>query len=242
MDNPLHHFELHNLVNLHLAGLDLSISQGVVTMWVVVASVFLVFLAASRRRAMVPSGVQNVVEMGVEFIRDMAEDNIGEAGRKYVPFLIALFCFVLLGNLLGLIPGVFTITSQVFVTAVLAVLVYVMSLVVGFKKHGLRFLSILVPGGTPGWLIPLMIPIEILSQLARPISLAVRLFANMTAGHTILAVMFGMTVTLPIVANMIPFAFTVIIYALELFIAFIQAYIFVMLSCVYLGDAENLAH
>ncbi len=242
MDNPLHHFEIHNLIELHLGGLDLSISQGIVTMWVVVAAVFLLFSAAARRRALVPVGAQNIVEMGVEFVRDMAVDNIGPAGKKYVPFLIALFFFVLFGNLVGLIPGVFTITAQVFVTAVLAVLVYVMSLVVGFKKHGLHFFSILVPGGTPGWLVPLMIPIEILSQLARPVSLAVRLFANMTAGHTILAVMFGMTVTLPIVANMIPFAFTVIIYGLELFIAFIQAYIFVMLSCVYLGDAENLAH
>jgi F-type H+-transporting ATPase subunit a len=191
---------------------------------------------------MVPTGVQNIVEMGVEFIRDIAVDNIGEAGKKYVPFLVALFFFVLFGNLVGLIPGVFTITAQVFVTAVLAVIVYVMSLVVGFRKHGAKFFSILVPGGTPGWLVPLMIPIEILSQLARPVSLAVRLFANMTAGHTILAVMFGMTISLPIVVNMIPFAFTVLIYALELFIAFIQAYIFVMLSCVYLGDAENLAH
>jgi len=242
VDNPLHHFELHNIVDLHLGGLDLSISQGVVTMWVVVAAVFFLFSAAARRRALVPSGAQNVVEMGVEFIRDIAVDNIGEAGKKYVPFLIALFFFVLFGNLIGLIPGAFTITSQVFVTAVLAVVVYAMSLIVGFKKHGVKFLSILVPGGTPGWLIPLMIPIEILSQLARPVSLAVRLFANMTAGHTILAVMFGMTISLPIVVNMIPFAFTVLIYALELFIAFIQAYIFVMLSCVYLGDAENLAH
>jgi len=242
VDNPLHHFELHNIVDLHLGGIDLSISQGIVTMWVVVAAVFLLFSVAAKRRAMVPTGVQNIVEMGVEFIRDIAVDNIGEAGKKYVPFLVALFFFVLFGNLIGLIPGVFTITSQVFVTAVLAVVVYAMSLIVGFRKHGTKFLSILVPGGTPGWLVPLMIPIEILSQLARPVSLAVRLFANMTAGHTILAVMFGMTITLPVVVNMIPFTFTVLIYALELFIAFIQAYIFVMLSCVYLGDAENLAH
>ncbi|MBI5137842.1 MAG: F0F1 ATP synthase subunit A [Nitrospirae bacterium] len=242
MENPLHHFELHNVVDLHLGGLDLSISQGVITMWVVVAAVFMLFAAAARRRALVPVGAQNVVEMGVEFIRNMAEDNIGKAGVKYVPFLISLFFFVLFGNLLGLVPGVFTITSQLFVTAVLAVVVYVISLVVGFRKHGSHFLSILVPGGTPGWLIPLMIPIEILSQLARPISLAVRLFANMTAGHTILAVLFGMTVSLPLWAKWLPFGFTVIIYGLELFIAFIQAYIFVMLSCVYLGDAENLAH
>ena len=227
---------------MSLFGLDVSINKAVVTMWVVIALVFMMFRMAASRGALVPAGVQNLVELGVEFIRNMAEDNIGSAGRKYVPFLISLFFFVLFCNLIGLVPGSFTVTSQLFVTGALAVAVYVMSLVVGFKKHGTHFLSILVPGGTPGWLVPLMIPIEVLSQLARPISLAVRLFANMTAGHTILAVLFGMVVSLPVWASWLPFGFTVIIYALELFIAFIQAYIFVMLSCVYLGDAENLAH
>lgn len=241
MENPLHHFQLHDLASLKLFGLDATINQGVLVLWIVVALVFFLFMAAARSGAMVPSGVQNMVEMGVEFIHDMAVDNIGPEGRKYVPFLIALFFFVLFGNLVGMIPGMFTVTSQLFVTAALAVLVYGISLYVGFRKHGTKFLGILVPGGTPGWLIPLMIPIEILSQLARPISLAVRLFANMTAGHTILAVLFGMTLSLG-VFGVIPFVFTVIINALELFIAFIQAYIFVMLSCVYLGDAENLAH
>lgn len=242
MTDPLHHFELHNVVPLQVAGLDVSISQGVLWMWAVVVSVLVLFLIGARRPSLVPGGVQNVVEMGVEFVHDMAVDNIGPEGRKYVPFLVALFFFVLFSNLLGLIPGSFTITSQLFVTGVLAVLVYVISLVVGFAKHGLGFLKILLPGGTPGWLIPLMIPIEIVSQIARPISLAVRLFANMTAGHTILAVLFGMTLSLPLWASWVPFGFTVLIYGLELFIAFIQAYIFVMLSCVYLADAEHVGH
>jgi F-type H+-transporting ATPase subunit a len=135
-----------------------------------------------------------------------------------------------------------TVTSQLFVTATLAVTVYVISLVVGFYRHGLGFLKILVPGGTPLWLVPLMIPVELLSQLARPMSLAVRLFANMTAGHTVLAVLFGMTVSLPIWAKVFPFGFTIVVNSLEVLIAFIQAYIFVMLSCVYFGDAEKMAH
>lgn len=242
MENPLHHFELHNVFGLSLFGLDVSINQGVLAMWFAIAAAMTLFLLGSRRAGLMPGKIQNVAEMGVEFIANMAEDNIGPAGRKYVPFLISLFFFVLFCNLLGILPGSFTVTSQIIVTGLLAVVVYVMSLAVGFAKHGLGFLKILVPGGTPGWLVPLIIPIEILSQLARPISLAVRLFANMTAGHTILAVLFGMALTLPVLAGWIPFAFTVVINALELFIAFIQAYIFVMLTCVYLGDAENMAH
>jgi F-type H+-transporting ATPase subunit a len=240
--NPLEHFELHRLVEFHPFGLDLSINQGVLTMWLAVAAVFTLFAVAAARRATVPGMVQNLAEIGVEFIRDMAEDNIGPNGTRYVPFLISLFLFVLFLNLWGLLPGQFTVTSQLVVTATLALIVYAISLGVGFFKHGLGFLRILVPGGTPGWLIPLMIPVEILSQLARPLSLSVRLFANMTAGHTILAVLFGMVVSLPIWVKWLPFGLTVVIYALELFIAFIQAYIFVMLSCVYFGDAENLAH
>lgn len=242
MENPLHHFELHPLVELHLFGLDISINQAVLTMWLLMAAVVAMFVVAGRRRATVPAGVQNVAEMVVEFIAGMAEDNIGPAGRKYVPLLMALFLFVLTCNLWGLVPGGYTVTSQLFVTATLAVIVYVLSLIVGFMRHGLGFLRILVPAGTPWWLIPLIIPIEILSQLARPLSLAVRLFANMTAGHTVLAVLFGMTLALPVWAGWIPFGFTVAINALELLIAFIQAYIFVILTCVYLGDAENLAH
>jgi len=242
LESPLHHFELHRLVDLHLFGLDLSINQGVVTMWLAVVAVFTLFAVAAAKRETVPGMVQNVAEIGVEFIRDMAEDNIGPNGHRYVPFLIALFLFVLFLNMWGLLPGQFTVTSQLIVTATLALVVYAISLGVGFFKHGIGFLGILVPGGTPGWLIPLMIPVEILSQLARPLSLSVRLFANMTAGHTILAVLFGMALSLPLWAGWLPFGLTVLINALELFIAFIQAYIFVMLSCVYFGDAENLAH
>jgi len=242
VENPLHHFELHPLVDLHLFGLDLSINNGVVTMWFAVAVIFILFRVAASQGRSVPGVLQNLVEIGVEFVQGMAEDNIGPNGRRYVPFLIALFFFVLFLNLWGLIPGQFTVTSQLYVTATLAVAVYVISLVVGFARHGVGFLRILLPAGTPAWLIPLMVPVEILSQLARPLSLAVRLFANMTAGHTILAVLFGMALALPVWAGWLPFGITVAIYALELFIAFIQAYIFVMLSCVYFGDAENLAH
>jgi F-type H+-transporting ATPase subunit a len=148
--------------------------------------------------------------------------------------------FILFCNLLGLIPGTYTVTSQIIVTAVFAVAVYGLSVVLGFMLHGAKFLGILVPPGTPGWLLPLMIPIELVSQLARPISLAVRLFANMTAGHTILGVLFGLAIGGGLLIGWLPFAFTIAMNGLELGIAFIQAYIFTVLSCVYLGDAVTL--
>jgi F-type H+-transporting ATPase subunit a len=242
LENPLEHFQLHRVAELHLFGLDVSINQGVLTMWLAVAAVFSLFAVAAARRETVPGMAQNLAEIGVEFIRDMAEDNIGPNGARYVPFLAALFLFVLFLNMWGLIPGQFTVTSQIIVTATLALIVYAISLIVGFYRHGLKFLKILVPSGTPGWLIPLMIPVELLSNLARPMSLSVRLFANMTAGHTVLAVLFGMVVSLPIWVKWLPFGLTVVISALEVLIAIIQAYIFVILSCVYFGDAENLAH
>ncbi len=242
MENPLEHFQLHRVAELHLFGLDVSINQGVLTMWFAVAALFTLFAVAAAKRETVPGMVQNIAEIGVEFIHDLAEDNIGHNGHRYVPFLISLFLFVLFLNMWGLIPGQFTVTSQLIVTATLALIVYAISLIVGFYKHGLKFLRILVPSGTPGWLIPLMIPVELLSNLARPMSLSVRLFANMTAGHTVLAVLFGMVVSLPIWVKWLPFGLTVMISGLEVLIAFIQAYIFVILTCVYFGDAENLGH
>ena len=209
-------------------------------MWIVVgvASVFL--LKAGAAKSLVPSKLQSVAELLVDFIRGIIHDTMGPSGMRYFPFISSLFVFILFSNLLGLIPGSYTITSQIIVTGVFAIAVYGLSLVIGFKIHGAKFLGILVPPGTPGWLLPLMIPIEIVSQLARPISLAVRLFANMTAGHVILGVLFGLTIGGGLLIGWLPFSFTIVLYGLEVGIAFIQAYIFVVLSCVYIGDAIHL--
>jgi F-type H+-transporting ATPase subunit a len=178
--------------------------------------------------------------MMVDFIRSMIMDTMGKDGMRFFPLIATLFLFILLSNLIGLIPGTYTVTSQIIVTAVFSCLVYGLSLVIGFWIHGIKFLGILIPPGTPGWLLPLMIPIELISQLARPISLAVRLFANMTAGHVMLAVLFSLTIGGGLLIGWLPFAFTVAIYGLEFGIAFIQAYIFSILTCVYLGDAFHL--
>lgn len=197
-------------------------------------------LRARSSGSLVPTKLQSLAEILVEFIRGMIHETMGPEGMRFFPLIASLFLFILCCNLLGLIPGSYTVTSQLVVTGVFALSVYALSLVVGLKLHGAKFLGILVPPGTPGWLVPLMIPIEVISQLARPISLAVRLFANMTAGHVILGVLFGLTISGGLLIGWLPFSFTVALYGLELGIAFIQAYIFTILTCVYMGDAFHL--
>ncbi|MEC4675145.1 MAG: F0F1 ATP synthase subunit A [Nitrospirota bacterium] len=240
MEDPLHAFELHTLVPLSLLGMDISINKAVIMMFIVVVLVIGLLIKARSSGSLVPSKLQSMAELLVEFIRGIIQDTMGQAGMRFFPLIFSLFLFILFCNLLGLIPGAYTVTSQLVVTAVFAVAVYGLSLLVGLKLHGAKFLGILVPPGTPGWLLPLMIPIEIISQLARPLSLAVRLFANMTAGHVILGVLFGLTIGGGLLIGWLPFSFTVVLYGLELGIAFIQAYIFTILTCVYMGDAFNL--
>lgn len=236
-ESPLHPFELHNYIPINLGGLDISINKAVIMMWVVVALVTTLMVMAGSARRLVPGKLQNLAEMLVDFIRGIILDTMGPGGMKFFPLVATLFLFILFCNLLGLIPGAYTVTSQIIVTAVFATVVYGLSLAMGFVLHGEKFLGILVPPGTPAWLLPLMVPIELISQLARPISLAVRLFANMTAGHVILGVLFGLAISGGLLIGWLPFAFTIAMNGLEVGIAFIQAYIFTVLTCVYLGDA-----
>src|SRR5438445_4198132 len=238
--NPLHPFELHPYGSLSLFGLDISPNKAVVMMWIIIVLASSLLIIAARQQRIVPTRLQSLAEILVEFIRNMIMDTMGEKGMKFFPFVATLFVFILFCNILGLIPGSYTVTSQIVVTAAFALFVYSMSIVVGFVLHGIKFLGILMPAGTPVLLLPLMVPIELVSQLARPLSLAVRLFANMTAGHTILAVLFGMALSLPIFLGWLPFVFTIAINGLEVAIAGIQAYIFTILTCVYLGDAITL--
>jgi F-type H+-transporting ATPase subunit a len=239
-ESPLHPFELHNYIPISVGGFDISINKAVIMMWVVVGLISMLMIAAGSARRLVPGKLQSLAEVLVDFIRGIILDTMGKDGMKFFPLIATLFLFILFCNLLGLIPGSYTVTSQIVVTAVFACTVYALSLVMGFILHGGKFLGILVPPGTPGWLLPLMIPIELISQLARPISLAVRLFANMTAGHVILGVLFGLAVSGGLLIGWLPFAFTIAMNGLEVGIAFIQAYIFTVLTCVYLGDAFHL--
>lgn len=240
MDNPLHHFELHTIIPIHLFGLDLSVNQAVIVMWIVVAAVSLFFWAAVRSQQLVPTRMQSMGEVSVEFLRALVLENMGERGMRYFPFLVTLFFFILFANLIGLIPGSYTVTSQLFVTGFFAITVFVMSVVIGFSIHGFHYFKILVPPGTPGWLVPFMLPIEIMTQLARPGALAVRLFANMMAGHTVLIVLFSLVVVGGVLVGWMPLGFTVAVYLLEVLVAFIQAFVFTTLATVYIGEAIKL--
>ncbi|PIQ95930.1 MAG: F0F1 ATP synthase subunit A [Nitrospinae bacterium CG11_big_fil_rev_8_21_14_0_20_56_8] len=242
MESPLHHFEVHPVIPIHVMGVDLSINNAVLAMWVGLAVVFFFFIVVVKNGVKtIPGKLQSVAEISLLFIRNLVDEFIGkEEGKKYFPFVASLFFFILACNLVGLIPGSYTITSQLVVTGAFAFGIFILTLIIGFAKHGAHFLSILVPPGVPKIMIPLMIPIEIISMVARPISLSVRLFANMTAGHTVLAVLFGLAMSASVFLGWLPFGFTVVINGLEIAIAFIQAYIFTTLTCVYIGDVIKL--
>ena len=211
-------------------------------MFIVVGVILALLFRAGAPKALIPSKLQSLGEVLVDFIRGMIHDTMGPEGMRFFPLITSLFLFILFANVIGLIPGAYTVTSQLVITGLFAGAVYLLSLGIGFKFHGLKFLGILAPAGTPGWLLPLMIPIELISNLARPISLSVRLFANMTAGHVILGVLFGLAIGGGLLIGWLPFAFTVAIYLMKVAIAFIQAYIFSILSCVYIGEAMHLKH
>ena len=242
MENPLHHFEIHPIIHISLMGFDVSINKAVIAMWVGLSIVFGLFMLIVKSGVrLIPGKLQIIAEIALGFIRDMVEEFIGkEEAPKYFSFIATIFFFILACNLIGMIPGSYTITSQLVVTGVFAICIFILTLLIGFAKHGLRFLTILVPPGVPKIMIPFMIPIEIISMVARPLSLSVRLFANMTAGHTILYVLFGLAMSTSLMIGWLPFGFTVAINGLEIAIAFIQAYIFTILTCVYIGDVIHL--
>jgi F-type H+-transporting ATPase subunit a len=186
-ENPLHHFELEPIVPIEVMGVDLSLNKAVFAMWGGMAIVFILFMIVVKGGLKtVPGKMQNIAEIFIEFIKGMVGEFIGKEGMKYFPFVATLFFFIMSCNLIGLIPGSYTITSQLVVTGIFATIIFIMTLIIGFAKHGAHFLSILVPPGVPKIMIPVMVPIEMISMLARPLSLSVRLFANMTAGHTVL--------------------------------------------------------
>jgi F-type H+-transporting ATPase subunit a len=242
MENPLHHFEVHPIFHMSLMGFDISINKAIIAMWVGLSIMFGLFMLVVKSGVrLIPGKLQVVAEIALGFIMDMVEEFIGKKeAPKYFPFIATIFFFVLACNLIGMIPGSYTITSQLVVTGVFASFIFVLTLFIGFAKHGLNFFGILVPPGVPKIMIPVMIPIEVISMIARPVSLSVRLFANMTAGHTILYVLFGLAMSTPLMIGWLPFGFTIAINGLEIAIAFIQAYIFTILTCVYIGDVIHL--
>jgi F-type H+-transporting ATPase subunit a len=246
--DPIHQFHIVKLIPINIGGYDLSFTNSALFMvaTVVVAAAFL-FLTTSSR-SLVPGRLQSVSEMGYEFVGNMLRDAAGTQGMKFFPFVFSLFMFILVANLLGLFPYFFTITSHIIVTFGLAVLVIGTVIVYGFMKHGLGFLKLFVPHGVPVYLMPLVVLIEVISFVSRPVSLSVRLFANMLAGHITLKVFSGFVVSLcalgalGVAGSILPLAMAVALTALELLVAFLQAYVFAVLTCMYLNDALHPGH
>ncbi len=241
MAGPLEQFEIKPLVPIDVVGVDVSFTNS--ALWMVIAAVTTtsILQMGLRRRALVPNRWQALAEMLYETTAGMVRDNVGSQGREYFPFIFTLFMFVLVGNLLGMIPGSFTFTSHVIVTFGMAAFVFLSVTVIGIVKHGRDFLGLFFPHGAPLWTAPILVPIELVSYLSRPVSLSVRLFANMTVGHLMLKVVGGFVFAMGL-AGILPLVFLIAITALEFLIAVIQAYVFAILSCIYLNDALHPSH
>lgn len=239
--SPLAQFEIHPLGGpIHIGGLDVSFTNSSAWMVVAVAAITAFMLLGTRRQAIVPGRWQSLCEGMYDFVSNLLKENVGNEGRRFFPFVFSLFMFILFLNLFGLLPGAFTVTSHIVITAAMALFVFIGVTIIGIILHGFHFFMYFVPKGAPMWLMPLMIPIEVLSYFIRPLSLSVRLFANMVAGHVMLAVVGGFVFALGIWAGWIPLAFLTAIFGLELLIACLQAYVFTILTCIYLNDAIHL--
>ena len=241
--SPLEQFEIHAIVPISIGGLDVSFTNSALWMAIAVALVYGLVMLGSRHASVVPGRLQSLVEMSYEFIGNMVGSTVGRDGRRYFPFIFTLFMFILFGNALGMIPGSFTYTSHIIVTFSMAIFVVTAVTVIGIVRHGWHFFSFFAPKGCPIYVMPLLEPIEVLSYLIRPISLSVRLFVNMMAGHIMLKTFAGFIVALGgyyLVPAIAPLALTVGLSGLELAIAFLQAYVFTVLTCIYLQDCIHL--
>ena len=239
---PLHQFEISNIYDIKFQGTDISFTNSSLSMVLAVSIASIFFFLGSRKNGEVPGKLQILVEMSYEFIANMVKDNVGTGGKVFFPFIFSLFLFILFGNVLGMVPYNFTYTSHIIVTFGLAGFIFVAVTVIGIIKHGISFLKFFVPSGVPISLLPILIPIEIISYFVRPISLSLRLFANMMAGHTMLKVFASFIVLLGILGGWAPLLLVVVLTGFEIMIAVLQAYVFTILCCLYLNDALNLHH
>jgi F-type H+-transporting ATPase subunit a len=221
-------------------GVDASFTNSSLFMVLTVITVSLFLIGGMRRSAMIPGRWQSMAELSYVFIANMVKDNVGSEGRPYFPFIFTIFMFILVGNFWGMMPYSFTFTSHIAVTFAMAFFVFIGVTIIAIAKHKLHFLTFFMPPGVPMVMAPLLVPIEIISYLSRPISLSVRLFANMLAGHTLLKVFAGFIISLGVAAGWLPFVFVVALTGLEFVIAFLQAFVFAILTCLYLNDALHL--
>lgn len=244
-NDPIHQFQISKIVPIEVAGVDFSFTNSSLFMVATVACAAGFLYLSTSQRGLIPGRAQSVAEMSYEFIAGMLREGAGSGGMKFFPLVFSLFMFVLTANLLGMFPYFYTVTSQIIVTFALALLVIGTVVGYGFYKHGLHFLKLFVPSGIPGLLLPLVAMIEVISFLSRPISLSVRLFANMLAGHITLKVFAGFVASLGTMGALgvggaiLPLIMTVALTGLEFLVAFLQAYVFAVLTCMYLNDAVH---
>jgi F-type H+-transporting ATPase subunit a len=249
MADPIHQFEIKKFATLgDIGGHEIAFTNSSLYMVIAVAVISLLMLGTTGRRALVPGRMQSIAELSYEFVADMLKSSAGSEGMKFFPLVFTLFMFILTVNMIGLIPGTFTVTSHIVVTAVLALLVFFTVIGYGIYKNGFKFLKLFVPSGIPIYILPLITFIEVLSFLSRPISHSVRLFANMLAGHITLKVFAGFVTMLGgmgflgWLGAILPLGLTVGLTALEFLVAFLQAYVFAILTCIYLNDAIHPGH
>jgi len=239
-DSPLKQFEIDTISNIEIGSYNISFTNSSLAMLMTVLIITLFLTLTVNTRTIIPSRMQLISELMYNFIAQLLSDTVGDNGKRYFPFVFTLFMFVLVGNMVGMIPYQFTFTSHIIVTFALAAVVFIGVTILGFINHGFKFFSFFVIPGVPFYMHPLLIPIEVISYLSRPISLSVRLFANMLAGHTLLKVFAGFVVTMPFFTGAFPLAFIVALTGLEVLIAFLQAYVFAILTCLYINDAYHL--
>ena len=245
MASPLAQFEINKLIQLNVGDFDVSFTNSSLAMVLSVLFILTILFFGLKNLKIVPTKIQSLVELSYEFISNMIGDNIGKEGLKYLPFIFTLFFFILIGNLIGMMPLSFTWTSHIIVTFAIAFFIFLAATFIAIFKHGLlKFLGFFAPSGVPKPMLLLLVPIEIISYISRPISLSVRLFANMMAGHTLLKVIGGFVFVLGansfIIGGALPLAFLVALTGLEIVIAFLQAYVFAILTCLYINDAIHL--
>ena len=239
MENPLDQFKLHDLIPAHFKGYDLGFNNSSMFMVFAILATFLIFLPMIYKPRLIPTKFQSVSELLYNFVLDMVNSNTMGKGEKYLPFIFSVFIFVLSLNLFGAMPYGFAVTSHISVTFTLAMIVFISVTIIAFIIHGFKFFSFFLPHGTPTFLAPLMIVIEFFTYMTRPISLCVRLAANMMVGHILIFVIATFIAAMGS-WGFLPISFIVILSGFELFVAILQAYIFTILSCVYLNDAINL--
>ena len=241
--NPMHQFNVYRIgPEISFGNVDISFTNASLFMMISALTIISIFFVGTKKKAIIPTKIQLLTELSYTLISKMISDTAGSKAKPYFPFVFSLFMFVLFCNMLGMLPYSFTVTSHIIVTFALAAVIFVGVTIIGFVNHGVGYLKLFIPSGVPVFLLPLIVIIEIISYLSRPVSLSVRLFANMMAGHTMLKVFGGFVISLGIIGGWLPLSFTVALTGLEILIAFLQAYVFAILTCIYLNDALNLNH